>query len=197
MNRDNKYYKWFQISASINIIIITFIISTSIASASDLKKSILDIPLYFNGEEISLSEGFIVDGRTYVQLKELCDNSNISVDWVDPNPDNNQALIPGGNLPGGINLTNPSFIYMKNVTDYNNTDQIIQAVEITGIYQKYKDTNTKLIYSFNDYGLVIRTNGTEKLIPLDYNPSSGRMYLEKEIFKDKVLPYLVEICEQE
>ncbi len=196
MRKINIYKILITISVSFNILILSIIFAGSSVSASEIQKSILEFPVYFNGDKITLNEGFIVDGRSYIQLKEFCEKTNLQVDWRDPAY--HQLFPPGGALPEGINLTNPTYIYIKEITDFDNTDNLISGVEITGIFQKYKSSNTNLQYSFDEeYGLIIRSNGTEKAIPLNYNPIYGRMYLEKEEFKEKVLPYLVEICEQE
>jgi hypothetical protein len=192
--RKNLHKILVTISVSFNILILLVIFNNSSVSASEIQKSVLEFPIYMNGNEITLTEGFIINGRSYVQLKEFCDKTNLQVDWR--NPDFHEISPPGGGFPEGINLTNPTFVYTKEVTDYDETDYKILGVEITGIFQRYYSTNPSLKYSFGDDGFIIKSNGVEEVIPLDYNPISGRMYIEKEEFKEKILPYLVEICEQ-
>ncbi len=196
---EKKYRK--NISKGHNLLIVLIIgfsifMPLLITSADDMQVNVFGFPIYFNGEEIALDKGLIIDGHTYVQLKEFCEKVNIQVDWVDP--EYHQMLIPGGNFPSGVNLTNSSFIYVKNdITKFDNGKENITGVEISNIYNKYQSTNKTLHYSFDDKGFVIRTEGSEQIIPLGYNPSYGRMYLEVNEFKEKILPYLVDICMQE
>ena len=182
------------ISVMLNIVIISALYHNASADTMELKKSILSYPIYFNGEEIQLTEGYIIEGRTYIQLKEFCEKVNLQVDWIDPAV--HQSFPPGGGLPEGLNLTNPTFIYSKSVNVIDGSGNKIEGIEITGIYHKYSSTDTELMYSFDDEGLVIRDAGTIKVIPISYNPNSGRIYVDKTEFKEKILPYLVEICEQ-
>ncbi len=182
------------ISVMLNIIIISSLYHNASADTMELKKSILSYPIYLNGEEIQLTEGYIIEGRTYIQLKEFCEKINLQVDWIDPAV--HQSFPPGGGLPEGINLTNPTYIYSKSVNAIDGSGNKIEGIEITGIYQKYRSTDAELIYSFDDEGLVIREAGSIKVIPISYNPNSGRIYVDKMEFKEKILPYLVEICEQ-
>ena len=172
-------------------IIITYTIP--LANATELQGSTFGYSVYANGEMIMLNDAFIKDGRTYVQLRELSSQLNVTVDWVDPKY--HMSPIPGGSLPDGINLTNPTFVYTAEVTDYYNTIQKISCVEITGIYQKYQAGNN-LNYAFSEEGLVVKNDGTEKIIPLKYNPWYGKTYLSIDEFREKVQPYLVDICIQ-
>ena len=184
----------FITGAVFSLVLCVVIFSTmTVADATEVQTSNLGYQVYVNGEKITLNESFIKDGRTYVQLRELCSQINVTVDWADPK--HHMLPIPGGNLPDGINLTNPTFVYTAEVTDYYNTIQKISCVEITGIYQKYQADNN-LNYAFSDEGLVVKENGTENVIPLKYNPSNGRMYLTIDEFRAKVQPYLVDMCMQ-
>ncbi|WP_040949401.1 stalk domain-containing protein [Gorillibacterium massiliense] len=176
------------------LVLCVMIMSTmTMANAAKLPIDTLGYPIYVNGKMIKLNEALIKDGRTYVQLRELSNQMNVTVDWIDSKY--HMLPIPGGNLPDGINLTIPTFIYTDEVTDFYDTTQKITAVEITGIYQKYK-TGNNLKYAFGDEGLVVKNEGSEKVIPLKYNPSNGRMYLSIDEFREKVQPYLVDICNQ-
>lgn len=160
----------------------------------NMQTSNFKFPVYVNGESIALEDALLVDGKTYVQLREFSEKINVDVAWKDPK--HHTLPIPGGNLPGGINLTNPTFIYTKEVTDFYNTAETIKGVEITGLRHKYQAQNENLKYAFDDYGLVIRDKGQEKKIPLKFNPSQGRAYLSVSEFKEKLLPYLVDMCMQ-
>ena len=75
--------------------------------------------------------------------------------------------------------------YVYNVTDFDNTSQKIKCVDITGVYNKYYDDG-KFAYGFSAEGLIIRTGNEEEIVPLDYNPNGGRLYLEIDEFKEKV-----------
>ena len=184
----------FITGAVFSLVLCVEIFSTmTVADATEVQTSNLGYQVYVNGEKITLNESFIKDGRTYVQLRELCSQINVTVDWLDPKY--HMSPIPGGSLPEGINLTNPTFVYTAEVTDYYNTIQKIPCVEITGIYQKYQADNN-LNYAFSDEGLVVKENGAENVIPLKYNPSNGRMYLTTDEFRAKVQPYLVDMCMQ-
>lgn len=176
------------------LILCLIILSTMTqAVAEESRTSALGYTVYVNGDTVKLNEALIKDGRTYVQLRELCNQMNVTVDWIDPAK--HMLPAPGGNLPGGINLTNPTFVYTDEVTNYYDTTQKINCVEITGLYHKYQ-TGNNLTYAFVDEGLVVKTDGFEKVIPLKYNPSNGRMYLSVDEFREKVQPYLVDICMQ-
>lgn len=166
-----------------------------VEAKENIKQNNLNFPIHVNGKPITLNDTLLLNDRTYVQLREFSEKINVDVNWVDPNY--HMAPVPGGNFPGGINLTNPTFIYTKTVTDYYDTGKTIKGVEITSVYNKYKAENKKLNYAFDDLGLVIRENGQEKKIPLKINPSNGRKYLSVSEFKEKLLPYFVEMCMQE
>src|SRR5665648_475307 len=126
----------FITGALFSLVLCVVIISTmTVADATEVQTSDLGYQVYVNGEKITLNEAFIKDGRTYIQLRELCRQMNVTVDWADPKY--HMLPIPGGNLPDGINLTNPTFVHTDEVTDYYNTIHKITCVEITGIYQKY------------------------------------------------------------
>jgi hypothetical protein len=184
----------FITGALFSLVLCVVVLSTmTVADATEVQTSNLGYQVYANGEMIMLNDAFIKDGRTYVQLRELSSQLNVTVDWVDPKY--HMSPIPGGSLPDGINLTNPTFVYTAEVTDYYNTIQKIPCVEITGIYQKYQADNN-LNYAFSDEGLVVKENGAENIIPLKYNPSNGRMYLTIDEFREKVQPYLVDMCMQ-
>ena len=164
--------------------------------STDQAKTKQGVPIYFNGKGIALTDTLVKDNKTYVQLRELCKKINVSVKWL--NPRFHQAPIPGGGLPEGINLTNPTFVYTSKVTNFYETDKQIMAVEITGIYETYQ--NQYYPYHFVDdekfNGLVINTGGKKKQIPITFNPIAGRMYVSVDEFREKIQPYLVDICMQ-
>lgn len=166
------------------------ITDTADAALADIYPS--RFPLYINRYETPMNEAFIKDGRTYVQLREFCEATNIRVDWVE-----HHTTIPGGAMSVGVNLTVPSYIYVYDVTDFHDTRRLIKCVDMTYMKDKYK-YDGKLAYSFDDFGqtFVIKTGETEERIPLDINPNAGRYFITVEQFKEKILPYMVEICMQ-
>ena len=164
------------------------------ASYINAKEEFYTLPfaVRVNSKGIELKKALLHNNRTYIELREFCDKAGMTVEWVDPK--HHQSYAPGGGLPGGINISNPSFVYVKDVTDFENTKNVIKAVDITGIYKRYnKEGNYK--YYFSDEGLVVN-NGENKVIKLNYNPSNGYMYISVDEFREKIQPYFVDICMQ-
>lgn len=197
INRENlKYAKFFFLGILCSLILCVTLINTTIVVRASDKLESLPYSVYVNGDEVFLHNSLMKDGNTFIQLREFCAKLNVDVDWVDPS--HHTLPVPGGNLPSGINLTSPTFIYTDEVTDFYDTDKKVLCVEITSIYEKYKMSEDKILsYAFDDEGLIIDENGVKKIIPLEYNPSNGRMYLKLEEFKEKVLIHLIDICKQE
>ncbi len=165
--------------------------------STDQAKTKQGVPVYFNGKGIALTDTLVKDNKTYVQLRELCKKVNISVDWRHPNV--HQAPSFGGSLPEGINLTNPTFVYTAKIPNYyTNSPTQLMAVEITGIYKAYQ--NKYYQYHFVDdekfNGLVINTGSEEKRLPLTLHRNRDRMYVSVDEFREKIQPYLVDICMQ-
>ena len=155
----------------------------------------LAAPIYVNGNQITLTNSLVKDERTYVQLRELCEKINVSVEWV--NPAHHYLPVPGGNLPGGINLDNPTFVYTREVTDYYQTDKKVNCVDVTGLYQKYTENKGyKYYFDTSTSEFCVVEEGKTHRTELKLNPSDGRMYLKTDEFKKVVLPYLVDICMQ-
>ena len=151
----------------------------------------LNKTFYLNGQKITLTDTITQNNRTYIQLRELCRESGISINWVKrlyhPLP------LQGGWAPDGIHLGIPTFIYTRNV-GYGN-EKPLPHVDITEISEKYtEDKNLK--YAFGDQGLVIQTNGQKEVLELSYKPFEERCYIPVDEFREKVQPYLVDICMQ-
>ena len=151
----------------------------------------LNKTFYLNGQKITLTDTITQNNRTYIQLREFCQKSGISINWVKrlyhPLP------LQGGWAPDGINLGIPTFIYTRNV-GYGN-EKPLPHVDITEISEKYtEDKNLK--YAFNGQGLVIQTNGQKEVLELSYKPFEERCYIPVDEFREKVQPYLVDICMQ-
>ena len=151
----------------------------------------LNKTFYLNGQKITLTDTITQNNRTYIQLREFCQKSGISINWVKrlyhPLP------LQGGWSRDGINLGIPTFIYTRNV-GYGN-EKPLPHVDITEISEKYtEDKNLK--YAFGDQGLVIQTNGQKEVLELSYKPFEERCYIPVDEFREKVQPYLVDICMQ-
>ena len=151
----------------------------------------LNKTFYLNGKKIALTDTIMQNNRTYIQLRELCRESGISINWVKrlyhPLP------TQGGSAPDGIHLGIPTFIYTRNV-GYGN-EKPLPHVDITEISEKYtEDKNLK--YAFGDQGLVIQTNGQKEVLELSYKPFEERWYIPVDEFREKIQPYLVDICMQ-
>lgn len=167
------------------------ITDTADAALADIYPS--RFPLYINRYETPMNEAFIKDGRTYVQLREFCEATNIRVDWVEHHP----LPIQGGAMDVGVHLTVPSYIYVYDVTNWMDGNKQVKSVDMTYMIDKYK-YDGKLAYSFDDYGdtFVIKTGETEERISIDTFNNMGRDFISVEQFKEKILPYMVEICMQ-
>jgi hypothetical protein len=168
-------------------------VSYAAAAAAGPETGVLGYPVYMNGKPITLNEAIMKDGRTYVQLREFCEQVGITVDWVDPSY--HEMPIPGGRLPEGINLTNPTFVYTDTLSYHLDTSQIIDSAEITWMYKKYREGND-LKYAFGDSEFVVKSDGGEKTMPLQINARNGRIYIPIDEFREKVQPYLIDICRQ-
>ncbi|MGN0711384.1 MAG: hypothetical protein ACI4LO_06450 [Anaerovoracaceae bacterium] len=156
--------------------------------------SALGFPVYVNGQAVQLENAIIVDGRTYVQLRELCGKVNVDVDWIDPRY--HMAPSPGGNMLEGINLTAPTFVYTQTITKASDRANKFEAVEITGLKSRYtKDKGYK--YYFDNGNFVNDSVEVKTETPVDIVHSNGRDYVSVEEFKEKIQPYLTDMCMQE
>ena len=165
--------------------------------SADQAKTKQGVPIYFNGKGIALNDTLVKNNKTYVQLRELCKKVNISVNWCHPNVHQSPSF--GGSLPEGINLTNPTFVYTAKIPNYyTNSPTQLMAVEITGIYEAYQNKSSQYYFVDNtDFnGLVINTGSEEKRLPLTLHRNKGRMYVSVDEFREKIQPYLVDICMQ-
>lgn len=179
------------------ILLILLVMVLLVPSYSVQKKSgmyNLGYPVHINGTKVEFQDAFTNENKTYIALRDFCGKVGLDVKWVDPNY--HQLPIPGGNLPSGININIPSYVYVKEVTNFKKTDEKIKVVDITGIYNKFKEGKNYKYY-FSDYGLVIKDKNGEKLVKLNYNPSNEYMYVSVDEFREKIQPYFVDICMQE
>lgn len=178
------------------ITIILLVAALSMQSAAAMgkgKAQTFPYQVYVNGTQVQLNDIVLNNNKTYVGLREFCEKAGMKVEWV--NPKYHYAPIPGGNFPGGVNIINPSFVYVKDVTNFYKTDQKIKGVDITGIYKKYKEGGNYKYY-FADRGLVINDGQEKKVIKLKYNISNEYMYVSVDEFREKIQPYFIDICMQ-
>lgn len=161
---------------------------------SEQNTSALPFPIHVNGKPIGLEDAFVKDNKSYVSLRELCEKMGLTVKWVDPDPLLHRLPYPGGNFPVGINIVNPTFVYTKQVPKFDGTEKIVKGVDITGIFMKYREGEGYQYY-FTRKGFVVDT-GKKQIFELDYIPSYELMYVSVEEFKEKIQPYLIDICMQ-
>ena len=157
--------------------------------------------IHINNKEIKLKETISKNNKLYVPLREFCEKLNMKVEWVPIH-----SLTYGGAKPVGINITNPTFIYTDRINVYENEVEKSEigeqklAVEITGIYEKYK-YGSGYNYSFKvdnkgrNY-FVIKNDASEKEELIHVVTRSGRQYVLVDEFKKIIQPYFVDICIQ-
>lgn len=148
--------------------------------------------IHVNGNPIGLADALVKDNKSYVSLRELCEKIGMTVEWVDPN--HQQMPSPGGTFPAGINIINPSFLYTKEIPTYDGTKKTVLGVDITGIFMKYREGEGYQYY-FTRKSFVVDT-GKKQFFDLDYMPHNKLMYVSVEEFKEKIQPYLIDICMQ-
>ncbi len=162
--------------------------TTAHGDASPLK-----FPLYINGDLVKLENGLVQDGRTYIQLREFCGKTNVGVEWVDPSHE--VMPIPGGSYYQGINLTVPTYVYTREVSDWTDSNLKKKCVEITGLVDRYSSEGMK--YHFDSNGnFVVKDGAASQTYELHCIPLNGRHYVTVEEFKEKIQPYLTDMCMQ-
>lgn len=158
----------------------------------------LPFPTYVNGNQVDLKNSIIYGGHTYVKLRDIGNVTNMTIDFIDPAIGNEMGG-PGGGRLAGIQIDQPSFIYMKdNVTDWTTGGDPVtydKCVDITGVYNKYHDAN-KYAYSFKENTLTVPDKSGSKVIEFKGFNYMGRMYVPVEDYRDNIHPYMVDICMQ-
>ena len=167
------------------------------AQAADIQP--LPFPTYVNGSQVTINNSLLYGGHTYVQLRELASVTNMDVDFVAM--DHSTTAGPGGGLPNGISINQPTFVYVKNdVQDWTGDElnMVDKAVNIHTLFLKYLDREGKLDYRFDGNGNLIVPDGDggEKVIPVHVFNSYGNYYVSVDEFRDKIQPYLVDMCMQ-
>ena len=149
--------------------------------------------VFVNGEEVTFQDAYQKDGTTYVKLREVCKAMNVQVDWLDP--EHHTMPIPGGNMPDGINLTNPTFVYTKTIPNWIGDHQPVKCVEITTLLDRYSK-DSSYAYKFSDKAFYKTENGTVETVPVTVIHYNGRDYVPVNEFEAEIQPYLTEICMQ-
>ena len=165
------------------------------AQAADIQP--LPFPTYINGSQVTINNSLLYGGHTYVQLRELANVTNMGVDFN--SADNPMLPVPGGSLPVGISIDQPTFVYVKdNVQDWSSGSAVIldKAVDITTLYSRYQSSDGYR-YGFDGQNLVVPNGkGGSDRIQLHVIASYGKYYVSVGDFRDKVQPYLIDMCMQ-
>lgn len=164
------------------------------ADAADIQP--LPFPTYVNGSQVVINNALLYGGHTYVQLRELAGVTNMGIEFV-----SEPSLEPGGGLPQGISIDQPTFVYVKDgVQDWGNVygGGTFKGVDITTLHNRYMDHEGNLAYHFNgsDDLVVPDGEGGSKTIDLHIVNSYGKVYVSVDEFRDKIQPYLVDMCMQ-
>lgn len=161
----------------------------------------LPFTTYVNDSQVTINNSLLYGGHTYVQLRELANVTNMGIDYVGPN--DSPTAGPGGGLPNGISIDQPTFVYVKdNVEDWSNvTDMTVvdKAADITTLWGRYQENegNYKYFFSGRTNSLNVPDgNGGIKKISLHIIQSRGKTYVSVDEFRDKVQPYLIDMCMQ-
>ncbi|MEE0435998.1 MAG: hypothetical protein UDB11_11475 [Peptococcaceae bacterium] len=153
---------------------------------------------YVNGSQVIINNSLLYGGHTYVQLRELANVTNMGIDFV-----NEESMAgPGGGLPKGISIDQPTFVYVKDdVNDWNHLYEggLMQGVDITTLYARYQ-ANDGYAYGFtlDEKHLQVPAENGEgsETIPVRIISSNGKKYVSVDEFRDKIQPYLVDMCMQ-
>lgn len=174
------------------------VIPTTQADAADIQP--LPFPTYVNDSQVVINNSLLYGGHTYVQLRELANVTNMGIDFV--GTDGSVTGGPGGGLPVGISIDQPTFVYVKeDVQDWSSGSltMVDQAVDITTLWSRYQMREGDFDYAFDAFRaalIVTDGEGAEKEIPLDVIQSRGKTYVSVDEFRDKIQPYLVDMCMQ-
>ena len=190
-----KAKKRFTALALVTCMGIGAVLSATQADAADIQP--LPFPTYVNGSQVTINNALLYGGHTYVQLRELAAATNMDVDF---NSVNDPMLPgPGGSLPIGISIDQPTFVYTKDeVQDWSSGSCVIldKAVDITTLYSRYQ-ARDGFDYAFAGQAIVVPDgDGGSERIDLHVIASYGKHYVSVDDFRNKVQPYLIDMCMQ-
>jgi hypothetical protein len=176
------------------------------APAQAAEPQALPFPVYVNGAPVTIQNAILYNNFTYVQLRDLARVTNMGVDFNDPNMP--YGVQPGGSLPIGINIDQPTFVYTKtNVPDwiFHKGATVDKAVDVTTIYTRYlvmgNNPTKDMKYYFhtdNDGKYFIARDQKGRTIKKQVHVfnSMGRFYVDVDEFRSIIQPYLVDMCMQ-
>lgn len=154
----------------------------------------LTFPTYVNGAPVKINNAITYGGHTYVQLRELSGITNMGIEFV---PQGSHSMEPGGGLPEGISIDQPTFVYVKDqVHNWNGnmgSEKYFKGVDITTLMHRYNANKGNLNYYFDLNGHFI-ANG--KSIDIKILHSNGKDYMTVDDFREQIQPYLVDMCMQ-
>ena len=178
------------------------------APAQAAEPQTLPFPVYVNGTPVTIQNAILYNNFTYVQLRDLARVTNMGVDFNDPNMPN--LPIPGGSLPIGISIDQPTFVYTKdNVPDwiFRNGATVDKAVDITTLHHKYfywkkmEEVPEGMKYYFleednGEYFVAQDQSGRTVKKQVHVFTSMGKEYISVDEFRSIIQPYLVDMCMQ-
>lgn len=156
----------------------------------------LPFTTYVNGSVVTINNSLLYGGHTYVQLRELANVTNMGIDFVQSGE---STIQPGGGLPVGISIDQPTFVYVKeDVQDWSGDGLVMldKAVDITTLFSRYQ-VRDGYDYAFDGQSIVVPDgNGGTDRIALHVIASYGKHYVSVDDFRDTIQPYLVDMCMQ-
>lgn len=164
-----------------------------VAEASPIQS--LTFPTYVNGAPVKINNAITYGGHTYVQLRELSGVTNMGIEFV---PKGHHKMELGGGLPEGINIDQPTFVYVKDqVHNWNGnmgSEKYFKGVDITSLMSRYNLRKGNFKYGFDPLAGTFVANG--KSAEIKVLDSYGKTYMTVDDFREQVQPYLVDMCMQ-
>lgn len=155
----------------------------------------LTFPTYVNGAPVKINNAITYGGHTYVQLRELSGITNMGIEFV---PQGSHSMEPGGGLPEGISIDQPTFVYVKDqVHNWNGnmgSEKYFKGVDITGLMSRYNLRKGNFKYGFDLMAGTFVADG--KTIDIKILHSYGKDYMTVDDFREQIQPYLVDMCMQ-
>ena len=167
------------------------------AEAADIQP--LPFTTYVNGSVVTINNSLLYGGHTYVQLRELANVTNMGIDFVQTGE---STMQPGGGLPEGISIDQPTFVYVKeDVQDWSGDGLVMldEAVDITTLFSRYQTRVGDFDYAFDAMAGTFNVpdgNGGSKALPIHVVHWQGKTYMSVDDFRDTIQPYLVDMCMQ-
>lgn len=154
----------------------------------------LPFTTYVNGSVVTINNSLLYGGHTYVQLRELANVTNMGIDFVQTGE---STMQPGGGLPEGISIDQPTFVYVKeDVQDWSGDGIVMldEAVDITTLWSRYQTRAGDFDYAFD--AMAGTFNVPDGKLPIHVVQWQGKTYVSVDDFRDTIQPYLVDMCMQ-